>query len=365
MIYLLSVFVLAALLVLASLLLSWAEAWLVDDSPVAVEINGGERRFEVRGGSTIMTALWDEEIFLPSACGGRGTCGHCKLRVLEGGGPVLPTELPFLDRAERLAGWRLACQVKAHGKLRLEIPEALLHVSRYRLRLLEGETLPGALRRLRLAVTDDEGMVFRPGQYLQVERPGEGEAIIRAYSFASAPETSGGTGELEILVKRVPGGRCSPWLHELPVGGELVVTGPYGDFRLDENDAVGLVAVAGGCGLAPLRSLVQAEALRHPHRPMELYFGVDSPEELFLVDELKALERGTPGLRLHLAASRVTGPGPWEGERGHVHLAVDRHFSGKGDWQAFLCGPPPMVDAVAAVLVEKGLPPGRIYHEAY
>ena len=232
-----------------------AEYYLANYGPCKITVNG-EKELTVQGGKDLLGLLTAEKLFIPSACGGRATCGLCKVKVLEGAGPILPTEEPYLDKEERESNIRLACQVKVRRDLRIEIPKELLAIREYACRCAKIVDLTHDMKLFRLELTDPATIDYIPGQYVQLRTPPYGKSrseVYRAYSIASDPAEKG---ILDLIIRLVPGGICTTYCFEhLKEGDELRFNGPYGDFRLSES-ASPIVFVAGGSGMAPIKCML-------------------------------------------------------------------------------------------------------------
>jgi Na+-transporting NADH:ubiquinone oxidoreductase subunit F len=359
--YLYAILLLAILGGGMAVLLLLAARYICNYGECRIKINEREP-VQLQGGGKLLDALYANDIFIPSACGGQGTCGFCKVRVLHGGGSVLPTETPFLTSDELEAGTRLACQVKIRNDLDIVVKDEYLLVRRFAARVASARMLTSDIRELRLSLLAPARLDFRPGQYVQVAVPHKRETIFRAYSLASPPSMDG---EIELLVRLIPGGLGSTYLHRLQVGEELSFTGPYGDFELDESVEQELVCVGGGCGMAPMRSLLRHLAEAAPQKPCWLFFGARSSDQLLYHDELQALTDIMPQLRLHFALSEPEKSPEWRGETGFIHQSAERHLQAGTARQAFLCGPPQMLAAARKVLKEKGMDDKAIFADEF
>jgi len=363
MIYVLSTLIFAALMVGLAAVLTVAERFLVRYGTCRIDINAGERVMEVEGGQTLLETLYGEKIFIPSACGGRGTCGYCKLTALEGGGPVLPTETPYLTRREVRAGVRLACQLKVKSDLRLRIPEEYLNVKLFSATVESTRDLTHDIKEIRLALVEPGEIAHRPGNYVQVQAPSPEGPVFRAYSISSPvhePE------RVELVVRLVPGGVASTHLHRLAVGDPVTFAGPFGEFALNEDPEVEIICVGGGCGMAPMRNIIFSLYDRWPERSCKLFFGCRTTRDIFYLDAFRALARRHPNFQAVYALSDPLRPEErWDGERGFIHLAVDKVLEPGRRRQAFLCGPPPMIEAVQRVLTDKGLDAEDIFYDEF
>ena len=344
-----------------SALLIIAERLLVNFGDCTISVNDGECVFEIKGGGTLLTYLYENKIFIPSACGGKGSCGFCKVTVVSGGGPLLPTETPYLDRGEIKAGVRLACQVKVKTNIDIRIPEELLSVKEFKARVAAVPQHTHDIKEINFELTEPAEISQRPGQYVQILAPGPDGNVFRAYSISSP---SYDKDKVQLMVRLVPGGIASTYLHGLESGDEIVFTGPYGEFRLSEDPDTEVICVGGGCGMAPMANIIFTLYSRWPDRSCYLFFGCRGPLDVFYLDEFKALAEKHPAFHIVYALSDPLEPDQqWDGETGFIHLAADKHLEPGVKRQAFLCGPPPMIDAVTEVLYDKGLKDADIFYD--
>jgi Na+-transporting NADH:ubiquinone oxidoreductase subunit F len=363
MVYLWSVLSFGGLTTALAALLMIAERYLVNYGICRLDINAGEKPLEVNGGRTLLSSLYANEIFIPSACGGKGSCGHCKITITSGGGPVLPTETPYLSRKEVRANLRLACQVKIREDIYVRIPEDLLDVRMFASTVQGASELTHDIKEIRLRLDEPAEISHRPGQYIQVQAPAPDGPVFRAYSISS-PVYEAGT--VELVVKLVPGGIASTYLHSLNIGDTVHFTGPFGEFRLNEDPSVEIICVGGGCGMAPIRNIIYTLYNRWPDRSCRLFFGCRTTRDVFYLDQFEELARKHPGFHVVYALSDKLGEDEkWDGETGFVHLSVDKHLEPGVRRQAFLCGPPPMIEAVTRVLQDKGIGSKDIFYDEF
>ncbi len=317
-------------------------------------------------GDTLLQALYAQEIFIPSACGGKGTCGYCKVQVHVGGGEILPTEMEFLSRQERQAGFRLACQIKLSQDLCVTLPSQFLDAKEHTATITSTTSLTHDIKEISFSLHGTEPFRFKMGQYIQVKIPSEREAsgfLFRAYSIASPEQHSA---QLTLNVKRIPGGVGSTWLHTLTPGETLSFTGPYGEWELDPDPTHPLILIGGGVGMAPMRSIVLTLLERGAEKPLYLYFGARSGQDLLYHNLFASLAETHPSFSFIPALSEPHEDEPWDGERGFIHTVFSRHFTRPGfTAQAFLCGPPPMIDAAMESLDEKGLAETSIFYDKF
>jgi Na+-transporting NADH:ubiquinone oxidoreductase subunit F len=364
MVLLLPILVFGGLLVGLTIALTVAERVLVNYGICKIDINNAERELEVDGGQSLLSALNESKVFIPSACGGRGSCGHCKLTVLEGGGAVLPTETPYLTRVQVRTGVRLACQVKVREDMRIKIPEELLNVKMFSATVSANNRLTHDLVETHLALDEPKAIEARPGQYVQLQAPSPEGPVFRAYSISSPASV---TDEVELVVRLVPGGIASTYIFGLEPDDQVVFTGPYGDFRLNEDPDVPIICIGGGSGMAPLKNIVYTVCDRWPERECWLFFGCRTTKDIFYLDEFRELEKKNPNFHVVYALSDpIEGDEKWDGETGFIHLSVDKHVEvSDRRRQAFLCGPPPMVEAVMKVLADKGVSSEDVYYDEF
>lgn len=337
-----------------------------DAAPAAhrLDVNAGWRVLDVRPGRSVLAAMKSQGIFIPSACGGRGLCGTCRLRIA-GGGPLTPAETAHLTPDELASGLRLACQVKVQGDLGVDVPPELLAVRSFRGRVEHIRDLTWDIKELRIALIDPPAIDFAAGQYIQLEVPAHGGSphpVYRAYSVSSPPEQQD---RIELIVRLVPGGIGTTWVFTMLKAGDVVrFNGPYGSFRLRPG-AGPMVWIAGGSGMAPFWSMVRHMKLAGLARPCTFFFGAVDRRDLFLLDEIRLLERELAWFRFIPALSAPDGADAWDGETGLITEVVARNLSGGADLEAYLCGSPGMIDAGVEVLTARGVPAERIFFDKF
>jgi Na+-transporting NADH:ubiquinone oxidoreductase subunit F len=352
MIYVLSVISFAGLTVALAAMLMVAERLLINYGVCKLDINAGEKPLEVDGGQTLLASLYANEIFIPSACGGQGTCGHCKITVLSGGGPVLPTEIPLLTRKEIRSNIRLACQVKIREDIYVRIPTDLLNVRMFTSTVESSIDLTYDMKEIRLRLDEPDEISHRSGQYVQVQAPSPEGPVFRAYSISSPVYEPN---IVQLVVRLIEGGIGSTYLHNVQPGDTVYFTGPYGEFWLNEEPSVEIVCVGGGCGMAPMRNIILSLYEKWPERVCWLFFGCRTTRDIFYLKEWQELSKKHPNFHVIYALSDELEEGEkWDGETGFIHLSVDKHLEAGVPRQAFLCGPPLMIEAVTRVLQEKG-----------
>ncbi|NLJ77918.1 MAG: 2Fe-2S iron-sulfur cluster binding domain-containing protein [Tissierellia bacterium] len=349
---------------LLALLLTLADRTIGNYGELQITIND-DKEYIVEGGDSLLSSLISQQIFIPSACGGKGTCGYCKVKILEGGGPVLSTELPWLTGEEIEDNVRISCQCKVKEDMRIEIPEELFNVREYQVTIETIEDLTPRIKRLRLRFKDGEEIDFKPGQYVQLKAPiyeGNDEEVYRAYSIASPPSDKS---YIDLIIGYV-GGKATTYVHKFLSEGDTVdINGPYGDFQYQDTYDNDMVMVAVGTGFAPILSILYYMRDNDIRRKARFYFGARTPEDLFLLDEIEALEEELYDFQFIPTLSRVLDEHDWTGERGRVNVALDKHIKSPEDKEAYLCGSPGMIDTVIEVLKDKGILEESIYYDKF
>ncbi|MBD3241330.1 MAG: 2Fe-2S iron-sulfur cluster binding domain-containing protein [Chitinivibrionales bacterium] len=360
----LSVGFLAGTGVVLSLLLILAEKRILNYGPCKIDINDGERTLTVNGGSSLLSSLAENDIFIPSACGGRGSCAYCKVRVLEGGGMIGPVEEPYLSPEERKDSVRLSCQVKVRGDLSIGIPSELFSVKRFTGVLERKRPLTHDIVELVIALKEPRSIDFTAGQYIQLESQDyKGrESVIRAYSLSSPPSIQD---HIELIVRRVPEGICTTWVFDhLKEKQSVDLSGPYGEFGLSDTDAP-IIFIAGGSGMAPIWSILRNMREKGITREATYFFGALTQRDLFFVEELRELEREAPWFTFVPALSKEPEDSDWQGERGLITEVVARRIPDTSKHEAYLCGSPGMINACLKVLTDGGMTEDRIFYDKF
>jgi len=301
-----------------------------------------------QGSDTVLNALSEEDIFIPSACGGKATCGLCKVRLFEDDGPLKPTEEAFISNEEAADGVRLSCQTKVHDNMKIILPKGLLSAKAYKTKITHIEDLTYDIKLVRFHLVEPETMDFKPGQYVQIKVPGI--EAIRAYSIASNPKNNT---DIELLIRYVPNGQATTFVHKaLEVGDNLEVTGPYGDFFLREDSNKEMICIAGGSGKAPIRSILAYLKDQGMPRKVKYFFGARSKRDLYYTEEFEKLAKEYPNFEYIPALSEPLAEDNWEGEVGLITDVVDRHTKDLSNAEGYLCGSPGMINACINVLTK-------------
>ncbi len=405
MIYVVSIVVFSGILfaLVAGLLL--VEAKVVVKGQAAVEINGdAENSLHVPVGNTLLAALVNNQVLLPSACGGKGTCGTCKCTVVEGGGDILPTELAHIGRSERLKGVRLACQLKLRDDLKIRIPEEIFSIKRYDATVVSNENVATFIKELVLQLDEGQRLVFEAGAYIQIDIPeyevsfrdfnvaqryrdvwerfnlwglkaASEDPVYRAYSLANPPH-EGSVLKFTIRIAtpppnapQAPPGVGSSYVFSLKPGDRVTLSGPYGDFFAKPTDRE-MCFVGGGAGMAPMRShiLNQLEAV-HTQRKISFWYGARSVSEMFYDEEFKRLAAAYPHFSYNVALSEPQPGDGWDGPIGFIHQVLYENYlkdhEDPTEIEYYLCGPPPMIDAVTRMLDSLGVEAEMIAYDKF
>lgn len=395
--------VLVLILVLVALLL-FAKAKLTPSGSVKLDINGGEKILEVEPGSSLLTTLGNNKIFLPSACGGGGTCGMCKCQVLSGGGSILPTETGFFTRKEQQNNWRLGCQVKVKEDMEIAIPEEILGIKKWECEVISNRNVATFIKEFVVKLPEGENLKFRSGGYIQIDIPKyetsfrdmdiepkyredwdktnmwdlkvkNTEPTFRAYSMANHP-AEGNIVMLNIRIATPPWDRIkcaymnvspgisSSYIFSRKPGDKVTISGPFGEFFIKDTDAE-IVFVGGGAGMAPMRShIFDLFKTRHTKRKVSYWYGARSLREVFYEQDFHEIEAKNPNFSFHLALSEPLPEDNWTGPTGFIHQVLLEEYlknhESPEDIEYYLCGPPLMTAAVQRMLDNLGVPEENI-----
>jgi len=372
-----------------------AKSFLVASGTVKIEINDDpEKTLEVPVGGKLLNVLADRKIYLPSACGGGGTCGECRVKVKRGGGDVLPTERAKLTRRQVREGYRLACQLTVKGDLAIEIPPELFEIKKYECTVKSNHNVATFIKETILELPPGEDLNFRAGAYIQIEAPPHTvkfsdfeiedeyrsdwdrlnlwryvskveEPIVRAYSLANYPLEKG----IVMLNVRIalpppsnpnaPPGQMSSYIFSLKPGDKVTVSGPFGEFFAKETDAE-MVFVGGGAGMAPMRSHIFDQLKRiRTKRKITFWYGARSKRELFYVEDFNRLQEEHENFKWYVALSEPLPEDDWDGPVGFIHEVLYNMYlkdhPAPEDCEYYLCGPPLMIAAVTKMLDDLGV----------
>ena len=325
----------------------------------------------MRGGSPLLGTLASQGVFVPSACGGRGSCGACKVKVLSDVGPHLPTEMPYLSPAEIASNTRLACQVKLKKDIEIELPEELFSVKKFRATVERMVDLTYDIKEVLFRLDDPADIEFVSGQYVQIVVPPYGdvkESVQRAYSMSSRP---GDASHVELLIRLVPGGLATTWVHKfLKTGEKVELVGPFGEFRVHDTPAA-MVCVAGGSGMAPFKSMFHdlRERGSFPEKDIWYFFGARTTRDMFYLDELRQLEKEWPRFHFVPALSEPRPEEDWKGDTGLITDVLDRYIKDRipkeKGLEGYLCGSPGMINACIGVMTRNGIREQDIFFDKF
>ncbi len=337
---------------------------------VVIDINDGKKEMTVRGGAPLLVTLSSEGLYLPSACGGRGSCGACKCKVTSDVGPHLPTETPYMTPGEIQENIRLACQVKVKTDIGIEISDDLFNVKQFNAAVLSIKDVTYDIKEV-LFDLGDETVDFEAGKYIQLVIPPYNKikgSTQRAYSMSSRPSDKH---HIEVLVRLVPGGIATTYVHEqLKVGQKLDLIGPFGDFRRSNSDSI-MLCVAGGSGMAPFKSMLY-DMLENGELDREVwyFFGARTTKDMFYMDEMRALEKKLPNFHFVPALSEPQDGDDWDGPTGLITDVLDtylkEHINSEGKvLEGYLCGSPGMIDACNNVMNNNGVIQENVYYDKF
>jgi len=377
-----------------------AKSKLVASADVTILINEDpDKALVVPAGDTLLTTLGSNKIFIPSACGGKGTCGVCKVEVHEGGGALLPTETSHINRGEARQGTRLSCQVKVKQDMKIEVEPEIFNVRKWSCKVRSNHNVATFIKELVLELPEGEAVPFRAGGYIQIECPPHEvhykdfdveeeyradwdkynvwqytskvtEGVTRAYSMASYPEE---TGIIMLNVRiaspppnmpNVPPGIMSSYIFSLKPGDEVTISGPFGEFFAKETGNE-MVFIGGGAGMAPMRSHIFDQFRRlHTDRKVSYWYGARSLCETFYQEDFDSIAAENDNFEWHLALSEPLPEDNWDGKTGFIHQVVFDNYlkdhPSPEDVEFYMCGPPMMNSAVIRMLTDLGVEPENI-----
>jgi len=338
---------------------------------VVVDINSGKRELNIKGGAPLLQTLAESGIFVPSACGGRGSCGACKVKVHSDVGPHLPTETPYLDKDEIEQNVRLSCQIKVKDNLQIEIPEALFNVQEFDGVVERVKDVTHDIKEVYIKLPEGKEVNFVCGQYGQIEVPPYDKIKTptqRAYSMSSPPSDKN---HLEFLVRLVPGGIVTSYVHEhLQEGQKMKVIAPFGDFNVKDTGAP-MICVAGGSGMAPFKSIFQhmIETGEIETREVWYFFGARSKRDVFYLDWLDGLDAKYEKFHFVAALSEPQEEDNWTGATGLITEVLATYLtdtiSRDQPLEGYLCGSPGMLDACMAVMRKFDMSEENIYFDKF
>ena len=390
---------LTVIILLVSILL-YAKKKLTPQGKVTIDINDGEKQLEVDSGQTLLAALGNNKIFLPSACGGGGTCAMCRCQVHEGAGSILPTETGYFTRKEQMQDWRLACQVKVKDNIKMEIPQEILGIKKWECTVVSNKNVATFIKEFVVKLPEGETLNFKSGEYIQIDVPkidvdfkdieveeefrGDWEKFnmfdlkmhnpeptFRAYSMANHPAENNII-MLNVRIAtppfdRVNGGFqklnpgiCSSYIFSRKPGDKVTISGPYGEFFLKDTDRE-MMFIGGGAGMAPMRShIFHLFHTLKTDRKVSFWYGARSKREIFYEEDFRDIEKRFDNFDFTIALSEPLPEDNWDGPTGFIHSVIYEKYLSKHEEpeeiEYYLCGPPMMNAAVQKMLYDLGVP---------
>ena len=394
-------------ILLLVILLNYAQSKLLPQGDITIHINGDpENDITTKPGSTLLSTLSAENIFLPSACGGIGTCAMCRCQVLEGGGEILPTETGHISRNEAKDHWRLACQLKVKESLNIHIPEEVFNIRKWECTVKSNNNVATFIKELIMELPEGEQLNFQAGGYIQIDIPeyknllfnnfnveneyhpdwdkykiwdlaaNNDDEISRAYSMANHP-AEGNRVMLNVRIATpppqlwndVPPGKASSYIFNLKPDDKVIISGPYGEFFIKDTDRE-MVYIGGGAGMAPMRShLYHLFNTLKTGRKVSFWYGARSLREMFYDDEFKKIADSFPNFNYNVALSEPLPEDNWEGPTGFIHQVLHdiylKDHEDPTEIEYYMCGPPPMIAALDNMLYELGVEKDMIAYDSF
>ena len=414
-----SIGVFLTIILLLVIILLIAKKYLSPSGNVEIVING-DKKIDVPQGSSVMTTLNENGIFLPSACGGKASCGQCKVQVLEGGGEILDSERPHFSRKEIKDHWRLGCQCKVKGNLSLKVPESVMGVKEWECTVISNKNVSSFIKEFKVALPEGEHMDFIPGSYAQIKIPAydcidydkdfdkaligddyigtwqkfnlfslkahNPEPTVRAYSMANYPAE----GDIITLTVRiastpflprpqvgfqnVPTGIGSSYIFSLKPGDKVLMSGPYGDFHPNFTSGKEMIWIGGGAGMAPLRAQIMhmTKTLHTTDREMHFFYGARALIEAFFLEDFWELEKAFPNFHFHLSLDQPDPKADAAGVKYYAGFAVNcirdtylKNHEAPEDCEYYLCGPPMLIKTVTDYLDSLGVEQDAIMYDNF
>ncbi len=403
----LSVSVFTVVVLILVLILNFAESQLLPQGDVTVEINGNpEKSITTRPGSTLLSALAGQSVFLPSACGGGGTCAMCECQVFEGGGEILPTETGHINRKQAKDNWRLACQVKIKENMKIHVPDEIFSIQKWEATVESNQNVATFIKELVLNLPEGENLDFQAGGYIQIDIPeyhnlgfndfsieeeyhpdwdkykiwdlvaNNDEPVFRAYSMANHP-AEGNRVMLNVRIAtpppplwdQVPPGLASSYIFNLKPGDKVTISGPYGEFFIKDSDRE-MVYIGGGAGMAPMRShLFHLFHTLKTGRKVSFWYGARSVREMFYDEQFKQIQEEFPNFSYKVALSEPMEEDNWTGHTGFIHQVLHDEYLAKHEdpteLEYYMCGPPPMINACDNMLDSLGVDKEMIAYDSF
>ena len=403
---LLGVIVFSSVILLLVIILNVLGDILLPQGEVTLLINDDvDKSINVQTGGTVLSALAGQSVYLPSACGGQGTCAQCKCQVIEGGGDILPTEEAYISRSDQKDNWRLGCQVKIRNDMKIKVPDEIFSIRKWDATVKSNDNVATFIKELILELPEDDPIHFESGGYIQIDVPTykgleyknfeiedlytsdwdkfdiwqyvaeNKEPVFRAYSMANHPAE----GNMIMLNIRIaspppdnpsaPPGIASSYVFDLKEGDNVTVSGPYGEFFIKDTDRE-MVYIGGGAGMAPLRShIFHLFHTLKTNRKVSYWYGARSKREMFYDDHFKKIQEKFPNFEYHVALSDPMEEDNWKGYTGFIHQVVHDNYLSKHEdpteIEYYMCGPPMMNTAVTKMLEDLGVEEDMIDYDDF
>ena len=335
------------------------------EATITLTINNGALTIAAAAGETLFQAFARSRVFLPTACGGQGRCGLCRVHITAGSPEPTETDRKHLDQEAMQNGFRLACQTVVSGPMAITIPEAYYTATDYRVKVTRITPLTRDIFMVRCQALEPRQIHVEAGAWMFFHCPpyeGCPGGVDRPFSIASDPRDKR---NLEFIIRRNPVGICTKWIFEkMQVGDEIRLNGPHGEFRLHDTPREALF-IAGGSGLSAIRSILLEMKNNKSPKKARLFFGAATCRDLYLLDELRDFEKTLPDFRFIPAVSAVCPGDGWDGETGLITTVVAKHAGNCAEAEAYLCGSPAMVNACIDVLTAHGMPCSQIFFDKF
>jgi len=390
-------------------LLLYAKTKLTPSGTVTIDINNGEKKLEVNAGNSLISTLAEQKVYLPSACGGKGSCGMCKCQVISGGGTILPTEVGFFSRKQQINNWRLGCQVKVKENLGILLPPEVLGVKKWECTVVSNRNVATFIKEFVVKLPEGEKLNFRSGGYIQIDVPKcsvdyrnisvepefkpdwdkmhlfdlkmvNPEPTFRAYSMANHP-AEGNIIMLNVRIATPPFDRakggmmpvnpgiCSSYIYSLKTGDKVTVSGPYGEFFIKDTENE-IIFIGGGAGMAPMRShIFHLFKTLHTKRKVSFWYGARSKREIFYESDFEEIAKENPNFSFHIALSDALPEDKWTGSKGFIHQVLFdeylKNHPAPEDVEYYLCGPPMMTSSAIKMLDNLGVQPENIMYDNF
>ena len=401
----LSTIVFTGIIIVLVALIALIQAKVMTKKECKILINDDPKPVLAASGKSLLTTLAENKIFVPSACGGGGTCAMCKCQVIEGGGNILPTETGQINRRMQKEHYRLACQVKVRNDLKIRIPDEIFHIQKFNCTVKSNRNVATFIKELVLELPPGQVLNFKAGGYIQIDIPPykinfkdfdiqkefhgdwdkfklwnlksqNDETVVRAYSMACHPAEKG----IVILNVRIatpppkdmslPPGKSSSYIFNLKPGDKVTISGPYGEFFMKETKRE-MIYIGGGAGMAPMRSHIfhLFHTLQTRDRKVSFWYGARSKREMFYTDDFENIARNFPNFTCNIALSEPLPEDQWTGYKGFIHSVLYENYlknhEEPEEIEYYLCGPPMMISAVKKMLDSLGVPPEMIAYDSF